>query len=86
MGAEAAIDVIRHKEINAADDPERFKKEKVESYNKMFLNPNIAAEWGYIDEVIDPDDTRKILFQSLSLLAHKKPTKWIRKKHGNIPL
>ena len=86
MGAEGAIDILYHREIKAAADPEKFKEEKIKSYNEMFLNPNIAAECGYIDEVIDPDDTRKILFQSLALLIHKKSTRRLQKKHGNIPL
>ena len=77
---------LYHREIKAAADPEKFKEEKIKSYNEMFLNPNIAAECGYIDEVIDPDDTRKILFQSLALLIHKKSTRRLQKKHGNIPL
>ena len=83
MGAEGAIDILYHREIKAAADPEKFKEEKIKSYNEMFLNPNIAAECGYIDEVIDPDDTRKILFQSLALLIHKSRPP-ASKKHGNI--
>ena len=85
MGAEGAANVIFAKEISASQDPEKTRNEKIQEYKDKFSNPYIAAGRGYIEDVIDPIDTRKIIIRSLELAATKKETRPHR-KHGNIPL
>jgi acetyl-CoA carboxylase carboxyltransferase component len=85
MGAEGAANIIFRKEIKAADDPERLRAEKIEEYRKEFANPYRAAERGYIDDVINPKDTRKIIARTLDYLKTKSES-LPDKKHGNIPL
>ena len=85
MGAKGAAEIIFKKEISEAKDPEKKLKEKEEEYIKHFANPYRAAERGYIDEVILPEDTRIKLIKAFSMLGNKVD-KLPRKKHGNIPL
>ena len=85
MGAKGAAEIIFKKEITEAKDPEAKLKEKENEYNQLFANPYKAAEHGYIDEVINPEDTRIKLIASFSMLSNKA-VKLPRKKHGNIPL
>ncbi len=82
MGAEGAVSIVWRREIKA--DPAR-KEELVQAYTDQFLNPYPAAERGYVDEIIDPADTRKRIAGALEMLKGKKQSSpW--KKHGNIPL
>ncbi|MBL0103716.1 MAG: acyl-CoA carboxylase subunit beta [Bacteroidetes bacterium] len=85
MGAKGAAEIIFKKEISEASDKEKALKEKEDEYNTLFANPYKAAERGYIDEVILPEDTRRKLISSFKMLENKA-TKLPRKKHGNIPL
>ncbi|MGI8773651.1 MAG: acyl-CoA carboxylase subunit beta [Actinomycetota bacterium] len=85
MGAEGAVGIIHRKEIAAADDPEARRKELIDDYSERFSNPYIAAERGYVDDVIDPKDTRRRLVASLEMLRSKRET-IPQRKHGNIPL
>ncbi|MFP4600189.1 MAG: acyl-CoA carboxylase subunit beta, partial [Persicimonas sp.] len=85
MGPEGAIDIVFRKELAEADDPVARKAELVDEYRETFANPFKAAELGYIDEVINPVDTRPRLIQSLEMLANKRVDR-PPKKHGNIPL
>jgi len=85
MGAEGAANVIFAKEISASQDPEKTRNEKIKEYKDKFSNPYIAAGRGYIEDVIDPIDTRKIILKSLDLACTKKETR-PKRKHGNIPL
>ena len=85
MGAAGAVSIIGRKAIKAADDPEAKKKELVEEYNEKFMNPYVAAEHGYIDEVIRPEETRDKIVAAFRMLETKKK-ELPRKKHGNIPL
>ena len=85
MGAEGAVNIISREEIKAAEDPEAERKRLVEQYREKFANPYKAAEMGYIDDVIDPADTRPRLIKALSMLAGKRDVN-PPKKHGNIPL
>lgn len=85
MGPEGAANIIFRKEIQAAEDSEKVRKERIEEYKEMFANPYTAAARGYIEEVIDPADTRLKIARALEILDSKvegRPTK----KHGNIPL
>jgi propionyl-CoA carboxylase beta chain len=85
MGAKGAIEIIFKKEIDAAQDKEAKMKEKEQEYINYFANPYRAAERGYIDEVIIPEDTRSRLINAFKMLENKAE-KLPRKKHGNIPL
>ncbi len=85
MGPAGAVNIINRREIAAAEDPEAMRKELVDDYRTKFANPFIAAERGYIDEVIEPSVTRSKLIASLRLLENKRDEN-PRKKHGNIPL
>ncbi len=85
MGAKGAAEIIFRKEIASADDPEAKLKEKVDAYTRKFANPYLAAERGYVDEVILPEDTRSKLITAFDMLKNKVDT-LPRKKHGNIPL
>ncbi len=85
MGSEGAVGVLFRKEINEADNAEEYRTNKVSEFTEKFANPYVAAERGYIDEVIEPSQTRPKLIRALSLLQNKRDTN-PPKKHGNIPL
>ena len=85
MGAAGAVTIIGKKEIEKADDPTQKKEELLNEYNHKFMNPYIAAEHGYIDEVILPEETRDRIVAALQMLKTKKQVRPV-KKHGNIPL
>jgi len=85
MGAQGAVNILYRKELGSAGDPEALRAELVEEYTERFANPYNAAERGYVDDVIDPRDTRRVLVQSLELLRTKKE-KLPQRKHGNVPL
>ncbi len=85
MGAEGAVGVLYAKEAKNHENPAAFKKEKEEEYSELFANPYQAAKYGYIDDVIEPRNTRFRVIKALNMLATKKLTN-PAKKHGNIPL
>ncbi len=85
MGSEGAVNVIFRREISQADEPERRRAELIEEYEEQFGNPYIAAERGYLDDVIEPAETRPRLIQALRMLKTKREQVPPR-KHGNIPL
>jgi propionyl-CoA carboxylase beta chain len=85
MGPKGAAEVIHRKEIYAADNPETVLNEKMEEYRSTFANPFLAAQRGYIDDVIFPRNTRMHLIRTLQMLDSKR-TKGPDRKHGNIPL
>ncbi len=85
MGAEGAANIIFSREIRNADDPEAKRKEKIDEYSEAMMNPFVAAERGYLDDVILPEETRQRLISSFDSLRGKRVSK-IAKKHGNIPL
>jgi propionyl-CoA carboxylase beta chain len=85
MGPEGAVNIVFRKELAEAEDPEARKKELVEEYREKFANPFKAAELGYIDGVIKPEQTRPKIIEALEMLATKRDTN-PPKKHGNIPL
>jgi propionyl-CoA carboxylase beta chain len=85
MGPHGAVNILYRNEINGAEDAEKKRAELVAEYQEKFANPFVAAEKGYIDEVILPRTLRRKLIAAFGLLATKRdsmPTK----KHGNIPL
>ena len=83
MGSEGAVGVLFKREI--AENDESYRNSKVAEFQEKFANPYVAAERGYIDEVIEPRFTRPKLIRALSLLQNKRDTN-PPKKHGNIPL
>lgn len=85
MGAKGAAEIIFKKEISTADNPEKAWLEKEQEYARIFANPYRAAERGFIDEVIFPEETRIKLIKAFAMLQNKVDT-LPKKKHGNIPL
>ncbi|OGL44200.1 MAG: methylmalonyl-CoA carboxyltransferase [Candidatus Schekmanbacteria bacterium RBG_16_38_10] len=84
MGPDGAVNIIFRKELAKAKNPEKRKEELVEEYRNKFANPYVAAELGYIDEIIEPKDTRKKLIQALMMLETKVDS-IPSKKHSNEP-
>ncbi len=85
MGPEGAVNILYRRELAASADPRAFRADKVAEFSARFANPYRAAEKGWIDEVIEPRQTRAKLVSALEMLDRK--TEWTpRKKHGNIPL
>ena len=85
MGPQGAVNIIFRKELESADDPEARRAELLEEYTERFANPYVAAERGYVDDVIDPRETRAVLCRSLGMLRTKQE-KLPQRKHGNMPL
>ncbi len=85
MGPKGAVEIIFKKEISSSPDPEKALADKIEEYREKFANPFIAAERGYIDDVIEPTETRQRIARALEILENKVDSN-PRKKHGNIPL
>ncbi len=85
MGPQGAVDIVYRRELATAADPAARRAELVEEYTERFANPYLAAERGYVDDVIDPADTRKVLARSLDLLRSKRE-ELPKRKHGNVPL
>jgi propionyl-CoA carboxylase beta chain len=85
MGPQGAINIIFRDEIAKAKDPSEKRKELTAEYRAKFANPYIAAQKGYIDDVIKPSETRPKLITALEMLTDKRESRPAR-KHGNIPL
>jgi propionyl-CoA carboxylase beta chain len=85
MGPDGAVNIIFRKELDKAQDPVKRKAELVAEYREKFASPYVAAERGYIDDVIEPKETRPRLINALEMLSNKRDSN-PAKKHGNIPL
>ena len=85
IGPEGAVNIVYRRELLAAADQNAVRREKVEEFRERFANPFVAAERGYIDDVIEPRETRPRVIRALRMLETKVDT-MPRKKHGNIPL
>jgi propionyl-CoA carboxylase beta chain len=85
MGPEGAITIVFREALQKAGDPAKARDEMAANYRETFANPFKAAESGYIDAVIYPEDTRPMLIRSLEMLKNKQDHN-PPKKHGNIPL
>jgi propionyl-CoA carboxylase beta chain len=85
MGADGAVNIIFRQQITGAANPVAEKARLTKEYEDAFANPYVAAELGYMDEVIEPAMTRKRIIDSLEMLKNKRDTN-PPKKHGNIPL
>jgi propionyl-CoA carboxylase beta chain len=85
MGPEGAVNILYRRELGHAKNPEESRQARIEEYRDRFANPFVAAERGYVDDVIEPHETRPKVIRALKMLANKTDT-MPRKKHGNIPL
>ncbi len=85
MGPDGAVNIIFRRELKEAKGPEALRAELIEDYRKKFANPFVAAARGYVDDVIEPKETRPRLIKALELLENKR-SKLPPKKHGNLPL
>jgi len=85
MGPKGAVEILFRKEIAEADDPEAATEARIEEYRETLAHPYVAAARGYVDDVIDPRETRPRLVSALDMLRNKRDEN-PRKKHGNIPL
>lgn len=85
MGPEGAINILYRRELAEAEDPDALRAQLVEEYREAFANPYVAASWGYLDDVIEPSQTRPRLINALEMLQNKRDEN-PPKKHGNIPL
>ena len=85
MGPDGAVNIVFRKELQKAENPDERRKELENDYRENFANPFKAAELGYIDEVVRPEETRPKIIQALEMLANKRDVN-PPKKHGNIPL
>ncbi|HET7489879.1 MAG TPA: acyl-CoA carboxylase subunit beta [Acidimicrobiales bacterium] len=85
MGPEGAVEIVHRRELAEADDRAARKKELVEEYRHQYVNPYIAAERGYVDDVIHPAETRAVVARALEMLRTKREEQ-PRRKHGNVPL
>jgi len=85
MGPQGAVEIVYRRELADSADSDARRAELVEDYIDRYANPYVAAERGYVDDVIDPADTRRVIVRSLDLLSSKRE-ELPRRKHGNIPL
>lgn len=85
MGPEGAVNILYRDELKNSRDPVHFRAEKVEEFRTKFATPYIAAQRGFIDEVIEPRLTRRKLISGFRMLENKRDSNPAR-KHGNIPL
>ncbi len=85
MGASGAVEIVHRRDLAGSDNPDVLRKELIEEYEERYANPYIAAERGFIDDVIDPAETRRILSKSLDILRGKRE-ELPKRKHGNVPL
>jgi propionyl-CoA carboxylase beta chain len=85
MGPEGAVNIVFRKELEEADDPDARREELIADYRARFANPYVAAERGYVDDVIEPRRTRPVLIDALETALTKREPR-PRRKHGNIPL
>ncbi len=85
MGPQGAVEIVYRRELESATDPAVRRAELVDEYTDKFATPYVAAERGYLDDIIDPADTRAVLGRSLDMLR-SKTEEFPKRKHGNIPL
>ncbi len=85
MGPESAVEIVHKRELAQASDPQGRKAELIKTYTERFSNPYQAAELGYVDEIIEPKETRVALIKALGMLETKR-SELPKRKHGNIPL
>ena len=85
MGADGAVNIIYREELSGAEDPQKVREKLIAEYQEKFTNPYVAASHGFVDDVIDPAETRPRIINALEMLQNKRDS-LPAKKHGNIPL
>jgi propionyl-CoA carboxylase beta chain len=85
MGSAGAVEIVHRRDLANAENPDELRAQLVDDYEERYANPYIAAARGFIDDVIDPAETRMILARSLDLLRGKRED-LPKRKHGNVPL
>jgi propionyl-CoA carboxylase beta chain len=85
MGSAGAVEIVHRRDLLDSDEPEKLRAELIEDYEEVYATPYIAAERGFIDDVIDPAETRRVLSRSLDMLRGKRED-LPKRKHGNVPL
>lgn len=85
MGPEGAVNIIYREELNSSEDADSLRSQLIQDYQDRFTNPYVAANRGYLDDVIDPAETRPNIIKGLEMLQNKRDS-LPAKKHGNIPL
>jgi propionyl-CoA carboxylase beta chain len=85
MGPKGAVEILFRKEISESAEPERATDAKIAEYRQKFAHPYVAASRGFLDDIIDPRDTRPRLIDALETLQSKRDRN-PAKKHGNLPL
>ncbi|MDB2276857.1 carboxyl transferase domain-containing protein, partial [Halorubrum ezzemoulense] len=85
MGPKGAVNVLYREELAEADDPDARRQELIDEYREEFANPYTAADRGFVDDVIEPTETRARLIEDLKMLKGKRSDQ-PAKKHGNIPI
>jgi propionyl-CoA carboxylase beta chain len=85
MGASGAVGIVYRRDLAKADDAETLRAQLIDDYEERYATPYIAAERGFIDDVIDPAETRQIIARALDLLRGKRE-ELPKRKHGNVPL
>jgi acetyl-CoA carboxylase carboxyltransferase component len=85
MGPEGAVSIIYRKELAESKEPEKRKADLATDYRDRFSSPYVAAGRGYVDDVIEPHQTRPVLIKALNRLGSKRDSLPL-KKHGNMPL
>jgi acetyl-CoA carboxylase carboxyltransferase component len=85
MGSAGAVEIVHRRDLTESDDPDTLRTELIDDYEERYATPYIAAERGFIDDVIDPAQTRRVLSRSLDMLRGKRE-ELPKRKHGNVPL
>jgi len=85
MGPQGAVEILYRRELEQSEDTESLRRELVTKYTEQYANPYVAAERGYVDDVIEPAATRSMLIKGLAMLRSKRE-ELPRRKHGNVPL
>jgi acetyl-CoA carboxylase carboxyltransferase component len=85
MGPQGAVEILYRRELQSAADPEARRAELLDDYTERYANPYSAAERGYVDDVIDPAETRAKIIAGFELLRSKRE-ELPKRKHGNVPL
>ena len=85
MGSEGAVNIVYRRALKEAENPQELREKLIQEYKNKFANPYVAASYGYLDDVIEPKETRKKIIWALKMLENKQD-KLPPKKHGNIPL
>jgi acetyl-CoA carboxylase carboxyltransferase component len=85
MGAEGAVNVVCRHQIAASSNPDETRRELIETYRQIFDGPYEAARKMYVDDIIDPRETRPKIIKALALLENKKVTR-VERKHANMPV